>query len=152
MLTILQDVLDQREADADRKRTRIDYDVRVWSAEADLIVYSSPAGMGRANLRAVRSNGDRVELPSDAQVNTASLQSGVFLRGGESLIYRLAQNFFRLDIAAKTKVPIIQFSLATTIESFDVTPDGERIVFDKVRRNSDIHYIDLPEKPWWRNF
>lgn len=124
----------------------------IWSAEADLIVYSSPAGMGRANLRAVRSNGDRVDLPSEAQVSTTSLQSGVFLRGGESLIYRLAQNFFRLDIATKTKVPIIKFSLATTIESFDVTPDGERIVFDKVRRNSDVHYIDLPAKPWWRNF
>jgi hypothetical protein len=30
--------------------------------------------------------------------------------------------------------------------SFDITPDGKHIVFDRIRQNSDIVLIDLPKK------
>ncbi len=30
--------------------------------------------------------------------------------------------------------------------SFDITPDGKQIVFDRLRANSDILLIDLPKK------
>jgi hypothetical protein len=30
------------------------------------------------------------------------------------------------------------------MRTFDVTPDGKRIVFDRLRDNSDIVLIDLP--------
>jgi Tol biopolymer transport system component len=30
--------------------------------------------------------------------------------------------------------------------TFDITPDGKRIVFDRVRQNSDIVLIDLPPR------
>jgi hypothetical protein len=31
------------------------------------------------------------------------------------------------------------------MRTFDVTPDGKRIVFDRLRDNSDIVLIDLPK-------
>jgi hypothetical protein len=34
----------------------------------------------------------------------------------------------------------------TRIQSFDITPDGKQIVFDRVRENSDIVLIDIPAR------
>ena len=34
--------------------------------------------------------------------------------------------------------------LVVLMRTFDVTPDGQRIVFDRLRENSDIVLIDLP--------
>jgi hypothetical protein len=33
-----------------------------------------------------------------------------------------------------------------TMRTFDITPDGKQIVFDRLRNNSDIVLIDLPNK------
>ena len=32
-----------------------------------------------------------------------------------------------------------------TMRTFDITPDGKQIVFDRLRENSDIVLIDLPK-------
>ena len=32
------------------------------------------------------------------------------------------------------------------MQTFDITPDGKQIVFDRLRENSDIVLIDLPAK------
>jgi hypothetical protein len=34
-------------------------------------------------------------------------------------------------------------SSAATIDAFDITPDGSRIVFDRVRENAHLVLIDL---------
>jgi hypothetical protein len=31
------------------------------------------------------------------------------------------------------------------LQTFDITPDGKQIVFDRSRENSDIAVIDLPK-------
>jgi hypothetical protein len=41
---------------------------------------------------------------------------------------------------------ISSFDLRTTNRTFDVTPDGMQIVFDRQRENSDLVLIDLPER------
>ena len=40
---------------------------------------------------------------------------------------------------------LASLSNATTLNAFDITPDGSRIVFDRVRNNADIRLIDLPK-------
>jgi hypothetical protein len=35
----------------------------------------------------------------------------------------------------------------TEMRTFDITPDGKQVVFDRLRENSDIVLIDLPQKP-----
>jgi hypothetical protein len=32
------------------------------------------------------------------------------------------------------------------LNTFDITPDGNYIVFDRARQNSDVVLIDLPKK------
>ena len=34
---------------------------------------------------------------------------------------------------------------SATMRTFDITPDGKQIVFDRLRENSDIVLIDLPK-------
>ena len=54
------------------------------------------------------------------------------------------QKFWIYDMGAKTSRQLSDFDLPGT-RTFDVTPDGSRIVFDRLRENSDIVLIDLPD-------
>jgi hypothetical protein len=37
-----------------------------------------------------------------------------------------------------------QLSGGAAMRTFDITPDGKQIIFDRLRENSDIVCIDLP--------
>ena len=63
----------------------------------------------------------------------------MYLPGQESL------DFWLLDLASKTKRPLTHLSDRGALRTFDITPDGKYIVFDRSRENSDIVLIDLPK-------
>jgi len=117
-----------------------------WSKEADLIVYAGAAVKGWADLHFVRPNGVPVEYPP-IMVNATSPQSGRFLPNGKGMIYRAANNFWLLDLSTRQVRPLTRLTDLRTVQSFDVTPDGKQIVFDRLKWNSDIYLIDLPPKP-----
>jgi Tol biopolymer transport system component len=56
------------------------------------------------------------------------------------------QDFWLLDLATKQSRQLTQLSKADTMRTFDITPDGREIVFDRQRQNSDIVLIDLPRE------
>ena len=58
-----------------------------------------------------------------------------------------SQDFWLLDLAAKKSRPLTHLSNGGAMRTFDVTPDGKQIVFDRLRDNSDIVLIDLKGKP-----
>jgi hypothetical protein len=43
--------------------------------------------------------------------------------------------------------PLTKLSGTARMVSFDIPPEGNQIVFDRQRENSDIVLINLPEKP-----
>jgi hypothetical protein len=55
------------------------------------------------------------------------------------------RDFGLLDLKAKTTRPLTRLNNTATIRTFDVTPDGKQIVFDRLRDNSDLVLIDLPK-------
>jgi hypothetical protein len=55
-----------------------------------------------------------------------------------------SQDFWLLDLATLKSRRLTRLSTAFTGRTFDITPDGKRIVFDRLRHNSDIVLIDLP--------
>jgi hypothetical protein len=52
-------------------------------------------------------------------------------------------DFWLLDLASMRTRRLTQLSDRSAMRTFDITPDGQSIVFDRTRENSDIVLIDL---------
>jgi Tol biopolymer transport system component len=62
----------------------------------------------------------------------------VFTRGDS-----LQQDFYLLDLATGEERALSNLKAGFVMRSFDVSPDGKEILFDRVRENSDVVLIDL---------
>jgi Tol biopolymer transport system component len=59
-----------------------------------------------------------------------------------------AQDFWLLDLATRQSRRLTELTAKTDrMSTFDITPDGQQIVFDRLRQNSDIVLIDLAQQP-----
>jgi serine/threonine protein kinase/Tol biopolymer transport system component len=126
----------------------------VWSPNGELIVYAEPfrgtgggAG-GRDTLRGVKPDGTPVEMP-EVQVRLGGGHR--FLRSGSgmSLVYLRnieSKDFWLIDLVTKKSRKITNLSDRGYLTTFDITPDGKYLVFDRSRQNSDVVLIDLPKK------
>jgi Tol biopolymer transport system component len=54
-------------------------------------------------------------------------------------------DFSLLDFATRQSRQLTRFSNQGALRTFDITPDGKYIVFDRSRQNSNIVLIDLPK-------
>jgi len=122
----------------------------VWSPDGSLIVYDGPNVNLASPLMAVRPDGTPVELP-EIKLRIEGERCR-FLPNGKGLVYmdmlhgRLSsQNFSLLDLATKKTRLLTHLNNSATMRTFDITPDGKQIVFDRLRDNSDIVLIDLPK-------
>ena len=120
----------------------------VWSPKGDLIVYAVPfAGAGgRDALRGVRPDGTPVEMP-EVQVRLGGAHR--FLPSGAGLVYLPAietKDFWLVDLATNKIRQLTDLSDRGYLNTFDITPDGKHLVFDRSRQNSDVVLIDLPKK------
>ena len=122
----------------------------VWSPDGTLIVYAGPNIAGRQQLLGVTSDGTPVKLP-DVAVPVGPRRSHRFMPSGQSIVYLRSAigsaeaEFSLLDLTTKTTRVLARFDRQGEIGTFDITPDGKRIVFDQSRDNSDIVLIDLPD-------
>ena len=120
----------------------------VWSPDGGLIVYAGPLAKATAPLLAVRPDGRAVALPP---IRTSAQGGGCvrFLPDGTGLVYSLGpvgkQALWLLDLATNQTRQLARLPGDATTSSFDVTPDGKRIVFDRRRELSDIVLIDLKD-------
>lgn len=117
----------------------------IWSPTDDkLIVYSGPLEAGRVKLLGVTPDGVSVEFPE-----VYSRQGAYrFLRDGTGLVYlpRIQSgDFSLLDLTTKQSRAITRLSNHGYLTTFDITPDGKEILFDRSRENSNIVLIDLPK-------
>ncbi len=118
----------------------------VWSPDGSLIAYTDPVVGLFATLRAMRPDGTAVELP---EINLRLRGERYrFLPNGKSLVYMQGefpwQNFWLLDLTTRNSRPLSNLTgSGTTMRTFDITPDGKQIVFDRLRENTDVVLIDL---------
>jgi Tol biopolymer transport system component len=125
----------------------------VWSPDGSLIVYAATSVGGRQLLAGVRPDGTPVELP---QIQVAPGNQGHrFLPKGKGIVFRQTSlgsaatgesvDIWLQDLESKTKTHLAHLTGRYATLSFDITPDGKRIVFDRVNDNSDIVLIDIPK-------
>ncbi len=115
----------------------------VWSPDGKLIVYSGPFFTGQVELLGVRPDGTPVELPS-IRTRPGGYR---FLPNGSGLVYLpflQSMDFWLLDFATKKTRQLTGLKDQGVLQTFDITPDGKAIVFDRSRKNSDIILIELP--------
>jgi hypothetical protein len=117
----------------------------VWSPDGKMIVYAGKQVSAFSAMKAVDPEGNPIELP-DIRVLTGGERyrftpdgsALIFMQGGDS-----AQDFERLDLATMERTVLTRFESPGDMRTFDVTPDGERIVFDRLDLASDVVLIEL---------
>jgi Tol biopolymer transport system component/DNA-binding winged helix-turn-helix (wHTH) protein len=121
----------------------------VWSPDGRLIVYAGNTIARTAPLLAIRPDGRAFELPAivvaaGRVINRAHHR---FTPDGKGLIYlrgmEPGEDFWYLNLASMQTRLIARLGHGTSM-SFDITPDGKQIVFDRIQENSEIALIDLP--------
>ena len=116
-----------------------------WSPDGKMIVYAGEQLAAFSSLKAIDPDGNPVELPDiRVLVNgeryrfTPDGSALIYMQGGES-----AQNFERLDLVTLERTVLTRLDPLATMRTFDIAPDGSRIVFDRLDPGSDIVLIEL---------
>ncbi len=117
-----------------------------WSPAGELIVYNGAQENAFSQVLGVRSDGEPVELPPIETLVRG--QQVRFLPDGRGLIHmktsaNFHQDFWLVDLATMEDRQLTRLDDAGTISTFDITPDGTRIVFDRLRDHADIVLIDV---------
>jgi Tol biopolymer transport system component len=120
----------------------------VWSRDGRFILLSDGARGGAVvRLRGVTPDGQPFRLPELPEVSDLGDRYR-FLPDGRSIVVMQGvmwkQNFELLDLTTGARRKLTNLGPEYNMRSFDVSPDGKRILFDRYRDNSDIVLIDLP--------
>jgi Tol biopolymer transport system component len=131
------------------KAVRLTADVArdpVWSPDGSLIAFAGPNVFTLAPLMAVRPNGTPVKMPEILIQRDGERMR--FMPDGRGLVFMRAaeatpwQDFWLLDLRKMTTRRLTRLSARATMRTFDITPDGKHIVFDRRRENSAVVLID----------
>jgi Tol biopolymer transport system component len=116
----------------------------VWSPDGRFIVYSESIPGPRRRLRAVNADGTSHPVPELIVVWTGDRYR--FLNDSRRLIALKGpfrnQDFWLVDLETGKERQLTNLKPGYEPKSFDVSPDGRQIVFDRVWENSDIVLID----------
>jgi Tol biopolymer transport system component len=118
----------------------------VWSPDGSFILYSGTPRARSAQLKAVTPDGQPFPLPALTVDRIGD--SYRFLPDGKRLVVKLGgfrrQDFWLFDITSGQRRQLTSLQPGQSLHRFDVSPDGKRIVFERVRENSDVVLIELP--------
>ena len=120
----------------------------VWSSDGTVIVYTGPVVGALGSLITVHADGTPGEpLNIHVRVGTEHYR---FMPDRPQLVYISTPDqvspeyFWLLDLPSKKARQLSSVNGRST-RTFDITPDGTSITFDRLKDNSDVVLIDLPQ-------
>jgi serine/threonine protein kinase/Tol biopolymer transport system component len=122
----------------------------VWSPDGKFVLYSGIPRGRSVPLKAVTPDGKPFPLPFAPLLVDRLGDSYRFLPDGKTIVVKLGgfrrQDFWLFDVASGKRRQLTRFRPGQSLLRFDVSPDGTRIVFERVRENSDIALIEVPAR------
>jgi Tol biopolymer transport system component len=121
-----------------------------WSPSGRFLVYTT-ADLGTVfDVKAVGAEGAPYPIPN-LVLNRGSRRLA-FLGADEGTLVTLKgtlsrKEFWAVDLGSGEQHPLTDLGPGEMIGDFDVSADGHRIVFDRVREESDIALIELAQHP-----
>jgi Tol biopolymer transport system component len=120
----------------------------VWSPDGRFILYSGTSRARSVPLKAVAPDREPFPLPSLLVDRVGD--SYRFLPGGKHLVVKLGgfrrQDFWLIDVGTGQRRQLTRLRPGESVLRFDVSPDGKRVLFERVRENSDVVLIELPRR------
>ena len=120
----------------------------LWSPDGQFIVYSEPMSGSNMAVKAVRRNGAPVPIPRMVVPYTRATPYR-FLPSRRILIFLKdtsfrTRDFYWMNVDTGDERQLTDLKPGTLIQSFDVSLDGQQIIFDRQHENADVVLIDLP--------
>jgi len=116
----------------------------VWSPDGSFILYAEPIQGPQFAIKAVTPEKQPHPIP---ELSLSRGNSYRFMPNGKQVVALLGrfpnQNFWAVDLETGQRRQLTNLKQGDSIGSFDVSPDGRQILFDRIRQNSDIVLIDL---------
>ena len=117
----------------------------VWSPDGRMIAYGHQTRGAAVQLAAITPGKQEIALPDVSMSVTGDRfrflpdSSGIVVMQGA---FR-RMNFWLLDLKTNQLRQITNLKPGPLLKSFDISPDGKQILFDRTQENSDIVLIDL---------
>ena len=119
----------------------------VWSPDGSLIAFSGANVFTLEPILLIRPDGTEMKAP-DIRTHRDGERLR-FMPDGRRLVYMRAreatpwQDFWLLDLTNMETRRLSELNDRATMRTFDITPDGKQIVFDRERENSAVVLIDI---------
>ncbi len=119
----------------------------VWSPDGTFILYSGAPRARSVPVMAVTPDGRPYPIPPLSVDRLGD--SYRFRPMGKELVVKQGgfrrQDFYLFDLATGRQRQLTTLRRSESLLRFDISPDGKYVLFERVRENSDIVLIELPQ-------